>query len=153
MTLLPPVYLPRATPRIQFIQSPFTSPTQPPVRSQWLQLRTMIQTTHLLWSEAHKTLPTSWTAVLLFSSSKSYLSFPTRISCLSNQNAASLMAGITPLFMSPMALRNAISYTEWACNKYMFLDNWLLLSSFPLPHEEFSNPSTQINAPIFFSCG
>lgn len=72
-----------------------------------------------------------------------YLVYPTRMQPLWWQ--------VLHLYLCPpMALRNAISYTEWACNKYMFLDNWLLLSSFALPHEEFSNPSTQINAPIFF---
>lgn len=53
----------RATPRMQLIQSLFTSPTQPLVRSWWPQLRRVIKTTNFLGHEAHETLPTSWTAL------------------------------------------------------------------------------------------
>lgn len=104
MALLPPAYLSRATPKDPVNSKPFCKPTldfcevlMSSAQDNYLDHSFVKES--VTWDPPHLLY---WCVeLLLFFSSKSYLSFPVFISCLSNQNAASLMAGVTPHIYVP----------------------------------------------------
>lgn len=158
------LYLPQSTdpksfPRIQWTQNPFSSLTQSCVISLTPTQET-IQTTHL--SGVRYTRPSSYLVlmcwiVIIFSFQN--LSILSHVPSLSVHSQCSLFdGGYCSWYLCPHSTQQCnclhISSTEWAGNKYVFIDNWLKLSPPPPPpHEDFINPSTQINAPIFFLVG